>query len=57
LAEAIISVFDIAGRRVMNYRLADGINSVNVSELSVGEYVLRIITNEGQMSSKKFIKH
>ena len=57
LAEAIISIFDIAGRRVMNYRLADGINSVNVSELSVGEYVLRIITNEGQMSSKKFIKH
>ena len=46
-----------AGRRVMNYRLEDGINSVNVSELSVGEYVLRIITNEGQMSSKKFIKH
>jgi len=56
LDQSIISVFDIAGRRVMNYRLANGINSVNVSELSVGEYILRIITKEGQMSSQKFIK-
>ncbi|MCP4910747.1 MAG: T9SS type A sorting domain-containing protein [Bacteroidetes bacterium] len=57
LDQSIISVFDIAGRRVMNYRLANGINSVNVSELSVGEYILRVITKEGQMSSQKFIKH
>jgi len=56
LDQSIISVFDIVGRRVMNYRLEDGINSVNVSELSVGEYILRIITKEGQMSSQKFIK-
>ncbi len=56
LDQSIISVFDIVGRRVMNYRLANGINSVNVSELSVGEYILRIITKEGQMSSQKFIK-
>ena len=57
LDQSIISVFDIAGRRVMNYRLVNGINSVNVSELSVGEYILRVITKEGQMSSQKFIKH
>ena len=57
LDQSIISVFDIAGRRVMNYRLVNGINSVNVSELSVGEYILRVITKEGEMSSQKFIKH
>tara|TARA_X000001036_G_scaffold434928_1_gene475201 strand:+ start:1703 stop:3823 length:2121 start_codon:yes stop_codon:yes gene_type:complete len=57
LDQSIISVFDLAGRRVMNYRLASGINSVNVSELSAGEYILRVITEENHISSQKFIKH
>ena len=57
LDQSIISVFDLAGRRVMNYRLASGINSVNVSELSAGEYILRVITKENHISSQKFIKH
>ncbi len=57
LDQSIISVFDLAGRRVMNYRLAIGINSVNVSELSAGEYILRVITEENHISSQKFIKH
>jgi len=57
LDQSIISVFDLAGRRVMNYRLASGINSVNVSELSAGKYILRVITEENHISSQKFIKH
>ena len=56
LDQSIISVFDIAGRRVLNYKLADNINSIDVSRLSAGEYILRIITKEKLISSEKFIK-
>ena len=56
LDQSIISVFDIAGRRVLNYKLAGNINSIDVSRLSAGEYILRIITKEKLISSEKFIK-
>ena len=56
LDQSIISVFDIAGRRVLNSKLADNINSIDVSRLSAGEYILRIITKEKLISSEKFIK-
>jgi len=56
LDQSIISVFDIMGRRVLNYKLTNNINSVDVSGLSAGEYILRIITKETLISSQKFIK-
>ncbi len=56
LDQSIISIFDIAGRRVLNYKLANNINSIDVSRLSSGEYILRIITKENHISSEKFIK-
>ena len=56
LDQSIVSVFDIAGRRVLNYKLGSNINSIDVSRLSAGEYILRIITKEKLISSEKFIK-
>jgi len=56
LDQSVISVFDIAGRRVLNFKLTNNINSIDVSELSAGEYILRVITKERRISSQKFIK-
>ena len=56
LDQSVISVFDIAGRRVLNFKLTNNINSIDVSGLSAGEYILRVITKENGISSQKFIK-
>lgn len=50
---AIYTVFDMNGRRVMNSRFDS--NTIDVSELSTGNYILRIM-NDGVMKSQKFIK-
>ncbi|OIQ27709.1 MAG: hypothetical protein BM564_11560 [Bacteroidetes bacterium MedPE-SWsnd-G2] len=53
LDDPIFSVFDINGRRVMNARLSD--NKIDVSHLSVGQYVLRV-TSGNKVLSQKFMK-
>jgi hypothetical protein len=50
---AIYSVFDITGKRVMNAKLNS--NAIDVSELSSGNYILRIMNN-GIIKTQKFIK-
>ncbi|MBT8274128.1 MAG: VCBS repeat-containing protein [Bacteroidia bacterium] len=50
---AIFSVFDMNGRRVMNSRFES--NVIDVSQLSAGNYILRIL-DDGLMKSQKFIK-
>jgi len=50
---AIYTVFDITGRRVLNNRLLS--NTIDVSMLSSGNYILRIINN-GKINTQKFIK-
>jgi hypothetical protein len=50
---AIYSVFDITGRRVLNGKYNS--NTIDVSELSSGNYILRIINN-GVIKTDKFIK-
>ena len=54
--QAVVSVFDMAGRRVLNYKISGSNNSVDVSNLNPGEYILRIITQDQQIGSTKFIK-
>ena len=51
--EAIYSVFDIGGRRVLNSKFNS--NQIDVSELSAGTYILRIMNNN-QIKTQKFIK-
>ena len=56
LENAIISVFDLNGRRVLNYKNEAGSNFVDLSNLSMGEYILRIISSEGNIYSTKILK-
>lgn len=50
---AIYSVFDMAGKRVLNSKFNS--NTIDVSELSTGNYILRVINN-GVIQTQKFIK-
>ena len=50
---AIYSVFDMNGKRLMNSKFST--NSIDVSLLSSGNYILRIM-NDGSIKSQKFIK-
>ena len=56
LEDAIISLFDLNGRRVLNYKNSSNNNIVDISSLSDGEYVLRIILSEGGIYSTKVLK-
>ena len=50
---AIYTVFDISGKRVLNSRLSS--NTIDVSALNTGNYFLRIMDN-GLIRTQKFIK-
>jgi len=50
---AIYSVFDTNGKRIVNDRLND--RSIDVSNLSTGNYILRVLNN-GDILTQKFIK-
>lgn len=52
--DAIYSVFDLSGKRVMNGTL--NINKIDVSQLNSGSYILRIFENQKQQT-QKFIKY
>ncbi|MBT8302983.1 MAG: VCBS repeat-containing protein [Bacteroidia bacterium] len=53
LQNPVYSVFNISGKRVMNAKLNS--NSIDVSGLSSGNYILRLIS-EGKIQYQKFIK-
>ncbi|MGJ8591554.1 MAG: FG-GAP-like repeat-containing protein [Aquaticitalea sp.] len=53
LDDAIYSVFDMNGRRVLNSKLTS--NTIDVSGLSTGNYVLRLMFGNA-IKSQKFIK-
>lgn len=50
---AVYSVFDMTGRRVLNDKFNS--NAIDVSALSTGNYILRVIDN-GVIKTQKFIK-
>lgn len=50
----IYTIFDITGKRVMNSKLKD--SSIDVSNLSPGNYILRIVSGNS-IKSQKFIKY
>ena len=53
LDDAIYTVFDINGKRILNGKL--NATTIDVSQLSSGNYILRIISGQS-MKSQKFIK-
>jgi hypothetical protein len=53
LNDAVYSIFDMNGRRVLNSKLNS--NTIDVSELSTGNYILRLMSGNS-IQSQKFIK-
>jgi hypothetical protein len=53
LINSIYSVFDIQGKRILNNTLVN--NEIDVSALSSGQYILRIISNKN-ITTQKFMK-
>ena len=53
LEDAIYTIFDINGKRVMNSKLNQ--NTIDVSALNTGNYILRIVSGN-KIKSQKFIK-
>lgn len=53
LNDAIYSVFDLNGRRVLNAKLDS--KTIDVSSLSAGQYILRIVSGDA-VKNQKFIK-
>lgn len=54
LNDAIYTVFDISGKRVLNSKFGIN-NTVDVSSLSTGTYFLRVM-QDGLSNTQKFIK-
>ncbi|MEQ1554974.1 MAG: T9SS type A sorting domain-containing protein [Methylotenera sp.] len=52
-----IEVFDYSGRITYKTSVKSGVQHINVSSWSAGEYVIRLLTLEGQVYSQRFIKH
>ena len=55
LEGAIISLFDVNGRRVLNYKKNTENNKIDISNLNAGEYILRIVSSEGNVLSEKLL--
>jgi len=53
LENAIYTVFDLSGKRVLNSKLSS--KTIDVSMLSTGNYFLRIMV-DGLITTQKFIK-
>jgi len=53
ITNTVYSIFDLQGKRVHNEILIN--NSIDVSELAVGQYILRV-TNNKEIKTQKFIK-
>jgi hypothetical protein len=53
LEEAIYTIFDVSGKRVMNAKLNQTV--IDISALNAGHYILRIVSGK-RIKSQKFIK-
>jgi hypothetical protein len=52
-----MAIFDMTGKLVINTKLGYGIQTVDVSNLSSGVYVLKFTSVEGRVSNEKIIKN
>lgn len=51
-----LSIFDFTGRRLKAFNAQKGIQRIDVSALQDGIYVLQMITADGQVYEKTFVK-
>jgi hypothetical protein len=51
-----LSIFDFTGRRLNSFTAQSGVQNIDVSSLTAGTYVLQMITADGQVYDKVFVK-
>lgn len=51
-----ISVYDFSGREVRHFKAISGKQSINVSSLSAGKYIIRLKTRDGGVYTGMFVK-
>ena len=51
-----MSIYDLNGKIVVNSNLDYGIQSIDVSNLSSGIYLVNFTNSEGKSSNKKIVK-
>jgi hypothetical protein len=52
-----LTIFDFTGRRVKTTNVQNGNQNIEVSSLSSGVYILQLITADGEIFNKQFIKN
>jgi len=51
-----LSIFDFTGRRLQSFNAQNGVLNIDVSFLAPGNYILQMITSDGQVYDKAFLK-
>ncbi len=55
-AAATIIIYDFTGRQVRKLSTKNGNQTINVSALDCGKYIIRLHTNDGKVYSQQFVK-
>ena len=53
--EYVISLFDISGKNILTYQLNEGVNSIDVSNIADGIYVLRVNDDLNRSDYRKIL--
>jgi hypothetical protein len=56
LSTNYLSIFDFSGRRLKTFNAQNGVQNIDVSFLSSGTYMLQLITADGKVFDKPFVK-
>jgi len=51
-----LSIFDFTGRRLQSFNVQNGVQHTDVSSFAPGNYILQMITADGQVYDKIFVK-
>jgi trimeric autotransporter adhesin len=53
---AMITIYDFSGKEVIQLNAKQGLQSINVSRLASGKYIISLRTKEGQTYTRTFVK-
>jgi hypothetical protein len=51
-----LTIFDLLGRRFKSLTVPNGLQTINVSSLPSGTYIIQLITSDGEICNERFIK-
>jgi hypothetical protein len=52
-----VAFFSLDGKKQLEKQLSAGENSVNISSLKTGTYIVNIISADGRTANQKLVKH